>query len=111
MSTTDAPLPPPQNLALIKAVTAFLGLLLVGGVVLLGVLLTRGGADEAERPAAGAPRPEAARVVLAEGERVTRVGPSGSGVVLTIEGAGEGTRLVLVPEAGPAREVRIVPAP
>ena len=81
---TDAappPMPPAQNLALLKAVTAGLGLLLVGGVALLCVLLvTRGGGSASDEPTVFA---------LAPGERLVAASAAGEGLLLTIETRGE----------------------
>ena len=102
-SMTDAP--PPQNLALLKAITAGLGLLLVGGVALLCVLLvTRGGAPATDEPVTFA---------LAPGERLVTASPSGEGLLLTIEGGdGDAHRLVtLHPDGTVAGVVVVTSAP
>ena len=99
MTDAPPPMPPPQNLALLKAVTAGLGLLLVGGVALLCVLLvTRGGASASDEPATFA---------LAPGERLVAASAAGEGVLLTVE-TSQGHRLVTLRPDGTVAGVVVV---
>ena len=101
MTDTGPPAPPP-NLAVIKAITVGLGVLLVGGVVLLGALLMRGG---------GAARTGPAVFEAAPGERVAASSASAAGILIALEGP-EGTRLVLIaPDGTVAQEIGVRTAP
>ena len=89
---TDDAAPPPRNLAMLKGLTAFLGLLLFAGVILLVALLVlRGRAADAPPPVASV----AVGSVLRPGERIAEqaLGPDGMSLVLT---GPEGERVVFL---------------
>lgn len=115
MTDPHDPLPPPQNLAVIKAITAGLGLLLVGGVALLGVLLvTRDAAPEpgaeiiAAQPASGG-ADYAVDLPLAAGERLVSASSGSGGVVLHIEDEEGAARVVVLHADGRTGQITLTP--
>ena len=102
--TDQTPAAAPPNLALLKGITAALGLLLVGGVALLCVLLvTRGGSGEAD------PAPQT--VAALPGETLKASSVSEAGILLTFASE-DGARLVLIgPDGAVRQEVVVTTAP
>ncbi|WP_183819453.1 DUF6476 family protein [Parvularcula dongshanensis] len=81
MTSSDAPAPPPPNLAVLKGVAAGLGLLLIGGLALLVTLLvTRsGGGQAADLPP----------LALRAGESITAQDLGAETAMFVIEGGSE----------------------